>query len=165
MLPWQPEAHSRADGHPESRGRGGNLRELWETGERRLRKRRRRRPPREQPSALPTDVALLVRANQDGRKGRFAARSLDALLCLRGPGVQERQVTVAYKRPWPVAPGLGDEGLRDERRLVAGWPSVSHSATTAGPRNTASGPATFVQSSQAGHSGPPCSTFRRAQRS
>jgi len=24
----QPEAHSRADGHPESRGRGGNLREL-----------------------------------------------------------------------------------------------------------------------------------------
>jgi len=67
-----------------------------ETGERRLRKRRRRRPPREQPSALPTDVALLVRANQDGRKGCFAARSLDALLCLRGPGVQERQVTVAY---------------------------------------------------------------------
>jgi hypothetical protein len=51
---------------------------------------------REQPSALPTDVALLVRANQDGPKGCFAARSLDALLCLRGPGVQERQVTVAY---------------------------------------------------------------------
>jgi hypothetical protein len=58
---------------------------------------------REQPSAQPTDVALLVRTNQDRREGCFEARSLDALLCLRGPGVQDQQVTVATLAlgPWP----------------------------------------------------------------